>query len=106
MKQFAGFPARMQFTSIPNFFFSALLPQISDIAELKTTLYIFEALYRKRGYPRFVTYSELLSNKSLMSSLSQAAKTPDEALRNALKMATGRGTILHIVFRIARTIEV
>ncbi len=96
MNQFDGFPAKMQFTSIPNLFFSTVLPQISDIAELKTTLHIFEALYRKRGYPRFVTYRELLGNKSLMTSLRQTTKPPEEALRQALEMATRRGVILHL----------
>ena len=56
MKQFKGFPARMQFTPVPNLFFSSLLPQINDIAELKTTLHIFRAIYGKKGYPRFVSY--------------------------------------------------
>lgn len=97
MKEFSGFPARMQFTSIPNVFFSSLLPQISDIAELKTTLHIFELLYRKRGYPRFTTYKELLDSASLISSLRQGTKPPDEALREALEMAVKRGTILHLV---------
>jgi len=96
MKQFTGFPAKMQFTPLPNFFFSSLLPQISDMAELKTTLHIFAELYRKRGYPRFITYKELLSNTSLMSGLKEVAKPPDEVLRKALEMATGRGTILHM----------
>jgi len=97
MKQFSGFPAKMQFTPIPNVFFSRLLPQISDIAELKTTLHIFGSLYHKRGYPRFITYSELLGNTSLMSSLTGGAKSPDEILRNALEMAIKRGTLLHMV---------
>ncbi len=97
MKQFSGFPARMEFTSIPNIFFSRLLPQISDIAELKTTLHIFWSLYHKRGYPRFVTYSELQGNASLMSSLTERAKSPAEVLRNALEMASKRETILHVV---------
>ena len=97
MKQFSGFPAKMQFTSIPNVFFSSLLPQISDIAELKTTLHIFESLYRKRGYPRFTTYRELLTNASLMSSLRERAKSPDEILRKALAMAIKRRTILRVV---------
>jgi DnaD/phage-associated family protein len=87
----------MQFTPLPNFFFSALLPQIDDIAELKTTLHIFWALYGKRGYPRFVTLGELLGNKSLMSSLKGANSPPDEALRHALETAAKRGTILHLV---------
>jgi len=97
MGQFKGFPAKMQFTSIPNLFFSSLLPQIDDLAELKTTLHVFEGLYRKKGYPRFVTCRELLSNTSLMNSLREAAKPPPEALRNALEMATKRGTLLHLV---------
>ena len=97
MKEFTGFPAKMQFTPIPNLFFSSLLPQISDITELKITLHIFWSLYGKRGYPRFITYRELLSNRNLMSGLREEAKSPDEVLRNALEMAVERGTILHIV---------
>ena len=97
MKQFTGFPAKMQFTPLPNLFFSTLLPQISDMAELKTTLYILATIYRKRGYPRFVSYSELLSNTSLMHSFREASVPPNEVLRKALEMAAKRGIILHIV---------
>ena len=97
MKQLSGFPTRMQFTPIPNVFFSHLLPQISDIAELKTTLHIFWLLYPKKGYPRFTTYGELLNDKSLMSSLREGDKPPDELLGDALEMAVNRGTILHLV---------
>jgi DNA replication protein len=96
MNDFEGFPARMQFTSIPNIFFSSLLPDIDDIGELKTILHIFEMLYRKRGYPRYVTIRELLGNKSLMASLRQTDKPPEEALRQALETATRRGVILHL----------
>jgi len=96
MEQFKGFPAKSKFTAVPNAFFSTLLPQISDIAELKTTLHIFQALYQKRGYPRFTSYQELLANKSLMSSLKKAKGPPDAALRNALEAAAKRGTILHL----------
>jgi DNA replication protein len=91
MERFQGFPAKSQFTAVPNAFFSALLPQISDIAELKTTLHIFQTLYQKRGYPRFTSYQELLGNKSLMSSLKD-----EETLRQALEAAAKRGTILHL----------
>ena len=97
MKQFTGFPAKMQFTPLPNVFFSSLLPQISDIAELKTTLHTLGALYRKRGYPRFVTYRELLANTSLITSLREGEKPPGEVLRSALEMATERGTFLHLI---------
>ena len=96
MKQFNGFPGKMEFTSIPKLFFSALLPEISDMAELKTSLYVMAALYRKRGYPRLVTLGELLGDTSLMNSLKGFAKPPDEVLRDALKLSTERGTFLHI----------
>jgi len=97
MKRFEGFPSRMRFTAVPNLFFSDLLPQIDDIAELKTTLHIFRSVYAKKGYPRFVTYSELLADKSLMTSLRGGEKEPGEALKNALEMAVKRGTVLHLV---------
>ncbi|MDD5038814.1 MAG: DnaD domain protein [Dehalococcoidales bacterium] len=97
MKQFEGFPSRMQFTPVPNVFLSTLLPQISDIIELKTTLCIFWSLYGKKGYPRFVTYRELLGNTSLISSLRVEAKAPDTVLVEALEMAVKRGTILHMI---------
>ena len=96
MEQFKCFPAKMQFTPLPNVFLSTLLPQISDIAELKTTLHFFGELYRKRGYPRFVSYRELLGNRSLMSSFGKMAVPPEQILRNTLEMATRRGTLLHL----------
>jgi len=105
MKQFTGFPVKMQFTPLPNLFFSTLLPQISDVAELRTTLHIFEQLYRKRGYPRFITYRQLLSNTSLVSGLREGTKPPDKVLRKALEMATRRGTILHIALDRDETVE-
>jgi len=96
MEQFKGFPSKMKFTAVPDFFLNRLLPQISDINELKTTLHVFQALYHKRGYPRFTTYKELTGNKSLMSSLKGNAQPVDKVLRRALEMAAGRGTILHL----------
>jgi len=96
MEQFKGFPSKMKFTAVPDLFLNRLLPQISDIYELKTTLHIFQTLYHKRGYPRFATYKELAGNRSLMSSLKGDVQPPDKVLRRALDMAAGRGTILHL----------
>jgi DNA replication protein len=97
MEQFKGFPAKTQFTPLPSLFFSTLLPQIGDIAELKVTLYLLSTLYRRRGYPRFVSLGELLGSDSLMHSLGRAAEPATGALTRALEMATRRGTILHLV---------
>ena len=87
MEQFRGFPAKARFTSVPSLFFSRLLPQISDIAELKTTLHIFWLLYQKRTHPRFVTYRELVSDVVLLSGLKSEEKPTDEVLGEALEMA-------------------
>jgi DNA replication protein len=93
MKQFAGFPSgRMDFTPIPNAFFSAVLKDITDIAELKTTLHVMAMLYRKKGYPRFVSLRELQENVPLMQSLSGS----EELLRDSLKKAVATGTLLSL----------
>ncbi len=96
MKQITGFPAKMEFTPIPNYFLATLLPQINDISELKTTIHILGALYQKRGYPRLVTLSEILASKSLITSFSGAKEPPDHVLRQALEMTISRGTFLHL----------
>jgi DNA replication protein len=93
MKGFSGFPAKSKFTPIPNIFFSELLPQIDDPAELKVMLHIFWTLYQKRSYPRYVTYGDLLSDPVLMRGIEDQGSAP-EVLRQALNQAVSRGTIL------------
>jgi DNA replication protein len=94
-KVFSGFPAKTDYTSIPNPFFSSILPQISDLAELKVTLYIFWALYRKKGYPKYISYSEMRGDQALMSGLKES-EPAEEQLQNALSTAVKRGTLLHL----------
>ena len=81
-KPFSGFPARAEVTPIPNLFFATVMPQVDDIAELKTILHVFWLLSRRRGYPRFVTYSQLLSYLC--------------SARHALHLAVQHGTMLHL----------
>jgi DNA replication protein len=96
MKRFDGFPAKMEFTSVPNVFFSALLQEITDIAELKVTLHVMAMLYRKKGYPRFVTFGELMENAALMTGLKGIGGSPEKTLRDALEMSAERGTLLGV----------
>lgn len=96
MKQFEGFPARMQFTPIPNLFISKLLPRIEDINELKVTLHIFRAVYGKRGYPRFVTRRDLLSDSGIIKSPNTKTEESAELLSNTLDLALKRGTIVRL----------
>ncbi len=95
MKGFDGFPGKTMFTPIPNLFFSTVLPQIDDLAELKVTLHIFWVVYRKRGYPRFVTYRELLGDPVLTRGLKNDG-TPHEILRHSLDQAVSRGILIHL----------
>jgi DnaD/phage-associated family protein len=82
---------------LPAIFFSQLVPQIDDLAELKVSLHVFWLLYRRRGYPRFVALGELLADRMLLTGLASATAyggSPERALRDGLSRAVGRGTLL------------
>ena len=81
-----------EFTSLPDVFFTQIMPKIQDIAELKVTLYIFYLLNHKRRYNRFVTRGEL-SSLSLM-------EMEEETLEHALSLAKEHGTILQATLNI------
>jgi len=94
MTKFEGFPSggRVQYTAVPNAFFSGLLPQITDVTELKTILYVMASLYTKKGSPRYVAVSELLENSALM----QGIDNSEEKLRGALKLAVDHGALVSV----------
>ena len=97
MRRFTGFPARMEFTPVPNVFLSRVLPQMNDIAEIRVTLHLFAAIYRKRGHPRFVTRGELLGDAGLVAGLREEGQRPEDVLRRALDNAAERGTVIRLV---------
>jgi DNA replication protein len=89
MKAFNGFPSgRVEFTPVPNVFFSDVLADITDMDELKATLHVMAVLYRKKGYPRYVSFSELLENAGLMQGLQGSAESLRKALQKAVKTCT------------------
>ena len=96
MNEFNGFPARMEFTPVPNIFLSNLLPEITDAVELKLTLHLFHLLYFKKGTIKFITFNEMENDAGLMGSIKTSASSPEETLRQALAAAVLRKTILHI----------
>jgi DNA replication protein len=89
---FAGFPYGGLATTVPSVFFSQVLPQIEDDAELRVTLYIFYALGRRKGYPRFVTLNELRAESPLIAAL--PVEETMERLEDGLRLAVERGTLL------------
>ena len=101
MRPFAGFPAgKTRFTPIPDLFFSDLLVRIDDLAELKLTLYMFWSLNRQRGYPRYLTVTELEAEGPLLSALQGNALDDPKAalplLHAAVDKAVARGTLLRL----------
>jgi len=91
--RFEGFPAGALATAIPNLFFTAVLPRISDPAELVVSLYFFFAHGRKKGQPRFLTYAELAADHVLAAALDSLG---EDALRRGLDAAVERGTLLRL----------
>ncbi|MCL4465839.1 MAG: DnaD domain protein [Chloroflexi bacterium] len=91
---FDGFPAHgLAFTPVPDLFFSRLLPQIDNLAELKVTLHLLWLVYHQKGSARLVHERELLADRTLLGGL---GATPAETLAVALERAVARGTILHL----------
>lgn len=91
--RFEGFPAGALATTIPNLFFTAVLPRISDPAELVVSLYFFFAHGRKKGQPRFLTCAELAADHVLAAALGSMG---EGALRRGLDAAVERGTLLRL----------
>lgn len=92
---FAGYPSGARATPVPSLFFSELLPQIKDDAELRVTIYAFYALSRRKGYPRFVTLNELRAEAPLLASLEREGDDgPLGRLEAGLESAVKRGSLL------------
>ena len=93
MTEFNGFPARMRFTPIPNLVFSSLMPQITDITELKVLFHIFELIYPKKGSLRFVGYNELLSHTRITE---DPKEWQQESLNKALEGLVNKRALLRL----------
>jgi DnaD/phage-associated family protein len=93
---FKGFPPRVEVTPLPNVFFSEVLLIINSLLELKAVMQVFFLLSRRKGYPRFISYSELSMNAVIMEELGKMKGDADALLRSALEAAVKHGVLLHI----------
>src|ERR1700674_6002384 len=105
---FTGFANSAAGTVIPNAFFSRVLPEISDPAEVVVSAYVFFALGLRRRQPRFVTLRELEADAGLARALASLCGTDadlplararergpgGEGLRRGLDLAAARGTLV------------
>jgi DnaD/phage-associated family protein len=87
---FIGFPSgKLRVTPIPDVFFSELLAQFDDLAELKVTLHVFWRLAH-RAAPLCLSLTELRADATLWQGLDV------RALDDALQRAVQRRTLLEL----------
>ena len=104
---FTGFPDSGLATAVPNLFFSRVMPEISDPAELVVSAYFFFAAQLRKRRPHYVSREELAADRALVRALANltgpsdtAGGTGDEApdgpagLGRGLDLAVKRGTLI------------
>lgn len=97
IKHFSGFPEKAEVTPVPTLFLTSLMPHIDDIAEIKAVLHIFRLLSRRRGYPRFVTLTELSNDSILLTGMAvDNTKSAEVVIRGTLDLAVQQGILLHL----------
>lgn len=108
MTAFTGFPSgKNPYVPVPEIFFTVLLPEIEDTAELKVTLHLFWLLAQKQGNPRCVSDRELMSDRALLRGLRRQGdpRPGEERLRQGLELAVTRGTLLRIHLKLLSEIS-
>lgn len=96
---FIGFPdTKMRPVVVPDLFFTDLLPQIDDVAELKLTLHCFWLLNEQSGELRFLRGDDLRRDETLLDSLAIEGdlRPPDVVLEDAIERCLARNTLLRL----------
>jgi DNA replication protein len=83
---------------VPDFFFTDLLPQIDDLAELKLTLHCFWLLNEQDTALKYLRGADLRQDELLLRSLNldSELRSPQQALADALERAVARNTLLKL----------
>lgn len=84
---------------IPRAFFTDVLPQLTELAEVQTTLATFRLAADAGGIESPVSETTLRADRSLRTALRApgSPREPDERIATGLDLATGRGTLLRFV---------
>jgi DnaD/phage-associated family protein len=99
-RQLSSSQGETGFISLPDSFFTQVVPKIQDLAELKVVLYVAYLILRKPDHTQFVTYKELKAESCRLS-----AELGEETLRQALNSAVEHGTLLHSTLNINGMLE-
>jgi len=96
MDKFEGFPAgEIAFISVPDLFFSGLLPTVDSLPELKVTLHMI--WLRQRQGRQAVSRAELEADETLARGLAGLGGDPAALLEEGLARAVERGALLHAI---------
>jgi len=103
-RQLSSSQKKTDFISLPDSFFTQVVPKIQDLAELKVVLYVSYLILRKQERPHpdiiGVTYKELKAESCRLS-----AELDEKTLRQALNSAVEHGTLLHSTLNINGVLE-
>jgi len=97
---FSGFAAgKTRFTTIPNDFFSEILPIVDDLAELKAVLYTFWQLGQKDGDTRYLRLQDVLVDLVYLNGLAETSEEQQQVARNAFTRAAQRGVLIEVTVK-------
>jgi len=103
-RQLSSSQRETDFISVPDSFFTQVMPKIQDLAELKVVMYVAYLILRKPDHPHpdiiGVTYKELRAESCRLS-----AELGEKTLRQALNSAVEHGTLLHSTLNINGMLE-
>ncbi|HET7042583.1 MAG TPA: DnaD domain protein [Gemmatimonadales bacterium] len=99
-RQFSGFLVQTDpAVGIPRAFFTDVLPQLADLAEVQATLAVFRLAADAGGIEAPVSETALRADRPLRAALrtNGSPREPDTRIATGLDLATGRGTLLRFV---------
>src|SRR5690606_1894241 len=98
MQGFAGFPdGKQRVTTVPNLFFSDLLPAIHGVAELWVTLSAFWALRLRERDVRYLPLSDFMNLPIRLKAMGESnIQSGVDALLDGIERAVARGPFLQV----------
>ena len=96
MPLFRGFDDTNHVIPVPEQFFTDLMLDIQDRAELLVTLYALWLNQATGGAHPFFRQEDLRQDERFFHALGDGERTPQEALEDGLALAVSRGTLLHL----------
>ena len=83
---------------VPTQFFEELLPEITDLAELKVTAFVFHLLNQFEGDNRYLFREDFTEQSRFMEGLSEDPAEAEALLDAGLEAAEERGTLLKALY--------